>query len=167
MAELTCPLGHPVGPTSNSGPFCSEDCTAEPEVTDVPPSRSVPDAPPPPVGPTSPAPAETAAPPVFTAGVTVVVGTLRLDLDPGQTVLLGRALESPAAQVLRRYDNVGRRHLELVAGECDVTVRPLRSRNGTFVADFPLQPGEERVLAIPATVRMAANCFVYVEARGE
>ena len=172
MAELTCPAGHRLGPDGRPGPFCSAECEVVPEEDTPADVSSAPPEVPTASGPVSAdgdhvGRAAGAAGERPTAGLVAVVGDHRIALPPGCRVLLGRDPESPAAEVLRSYDNVSRRHLELAAIDGGVLVRPLPSRNGTYVEGHPLAAEQERVLTVPVTVRMAANCFVRIEDCGE
>lgn len=66
-------------------------------------------------------------------------------LSEGEVVLLGREADDPAIRrCLSRYDQVSRRHAEIVIEGTTARVRDLRSTNGTYVDERPVT-GETQV----------------------
>lgn len=95
--------------------------------------------------------------------VTVLVATARVVLDQGEKILLGRQGDPRFTRALEEFDNVGREHVEITAGEGIVVALPRNTTNGTFIGDRVLPPGEERNIALPVTIRLARNCYVHFE----
>src|SRR5262249_17592564 len=62
-------------------------------------------------------------------------GSWSWGLAPGQTLLVGR---DPTTDVHLPENTVSRRHCELTFNGCQVVVRDLGSRNGTFVNSMPV-----------------------------
>lgn len=137
MDELICPRGHmllPGGVRFECGPECDEQIAPD-DAGPVPPGS-----------------------------VRVRLADRQADLAPGARLLLGRDGDPRFADVLRTgYGNVSRSHLEIVVGDGSVSVLPHPTTNQTFLGDLLLDAGEERVVVLPATVRMAANCYVHLD----
>ena len=99
--------------------------------------------------------------------VTVVVATARVALEQGEKILLGREGDPRFVRALETFDNVGRQHVEITAGDGVVTALARETKNGTFIGDRKLRPGEELNVQLPATIRMAKNCFVHFQVTDE
>ncbi|MGH3694542.1 MAG: hypothetical protein ACRDRX_11260 [Pseudonocardiaceae bacterium] len=101
------------------------------------------------------------------ARVTVLVATARVLLAAGETVLLGREGDPRFVRALASFDNVGREHLEITAGDGIVSVLPRETTNGTFIGDRALPAGQQRDVPLPVTIRLAKNCYVHFEVADE
>ncbi|MFF9013840.1 FHA domain-containing protein [Streptomyces sp. NPDC014870] len=89
-------------------------------------------------------------------------GAVERTVTPGSTLLLGRDPAAPTTRpLLRRYDNVSRRHAT-VGLEPDGTawVRDEHSTNGTFVNDSPASAGERTPLRDGDVLRLASDCVL-------
>ncbi|MEP9385495.1 FHA domain-containing protein [Nocardioides sp. KR10-350] len=74
-------------------------------------------------------------------------------LPRDQTILLGRHAPDPAIRgALAPYDQVSRRHAELLITGTAARIRDLGSANGTFVNDIPVSP--ETTIPIGEGVRL-------------
>jgi hypothetical protein len=102
-------------------------------------------------------------PPVPRPGVTVLVATARVALEQGEKILLGREGDPRFITALEKFDNVGREHVEVTVGEDRIVALPRKTKNGTFIGDCVLQPGEKRNIELPVTIRLAGNCYVHFE----
>ncbi|WBB80614.1 FHA domain-containing protein [Micromonospora sp. WMMD882] len=114
--------------------------------------------------------------PVCPACLSPLAGGLVLRLDggvdvrwrqvvlPGTELVLGRdPRESPAAQVLARYDTVSRRHARVtVDRRRHATVTDLGSTNGTFVDDTAVPPGTTVDLPAGARLRLGRSVSLVV-----
>lgn len=77
------------------------------------------------------------------------------------SVLLGRGQESPAADVLARWDNISRRHVTVrVDSDGTAWVRDEYSANGTFVSGQRIAEGRDQLLRPGDTLRLASDVEV-------
>jgi hypothetical protein len=83
------------------------------------------------------------------------------EVPAGGPLPIGRE-NSPVAQRLSAYTNVGRRHAEVTVAAGQLAVMDLNSVNGTFVNDERLEPLKPRPLRVGDELRFAAGLRVTV-----
>jgi pSer/pThr/pTyr-binding forkhead associated (FHA) protein len=86
------------------------------------------------------------------------IGAGRIEVSPGQTVLLGRdETVSPAGRLLAAYDNVSRRHATAGVDADGAWIRDEGSTNGTWVDERRIPPGTVVRLVDGSVVRLARD----------
>lgn len=91
----------------------------------------------------------------------------RVELQVGDTLLIGRHPDSPVSNDLAKYDSVSRRHAEVQNRPAGAVILDLNSTNGTKVDGRCTTPGEPFPLAEGSRVQLSNEnpCVMIVSFR--
>jgi hypothetical protein len=81
-------------------------------------------------------------------------------LCEGQSCELGRDRSSPLVGYFELYGNVSAQHASIRVEAGQVFVIDRLSKNGTWLGEERLSSDHEHRLTLPATLRLAGNCFL-------